>query len=297
MYRCSLDNLRPKKQGSLVWSPEAITFFSSQVLDKTVTLVLKSKADNFYKIDLYSKTQNLAELLLKEGHALKENEVPLAQLQLQNQKISIANGELAANFDKQIKIDMNSKKEHQMAITCTYSPFCFYGQLAVKLDNFSKFESTLNQYYQNLLQQSDVVYLLKPVTGQMCIARYSEDGAWYRATVKEVHWDLEEVKVFFVDYGNEDTVKLDSKGLLVINNQFKEYPTMAIKCCLNGIKPLDENFPNKPSQNKITTFLFNAIAFDRVFVTFVGKTIDDCWYVDVRIEDKQDSGNAANVYV
>jgi hypothetical protein len=284
--------LRPKKQNNSVWSPEAITLFSNQVLDKTVTLVLKSKADNFYKIDLYSKTQNLAELLLKEGHALREYEVPLAQLQLQNQKINIANGDLAARFNKQIKIDVNSKKEHEMAITCTYSPFCFYGQLAVELENFSKFEMTLNDFYQNLLQQSDLVYLLKPATGQMCIARYSEDGAWYRAIVKEVNWDLEEARVFFVDYGNEDTVKLDSKGLLVINNQFKEYPTMAIKCCLNGIKPLDENLPNKPSQDYITDFMFNAIAYDRVFVTFVDKTIDECWYVDLRIESKQDPTSA-----
>jgi tudor domain-containing protein 1/4/6/7 len=276
--------------GGTVWSSEAINFFSTQVLGKTVMLELKAKVESVYKINLYIKTQDLAQLLCKEEYARKEVELPLARIQLEEQPV-VMNGAAVELFNKQpARIDFNDNREHSMIVTHTQSPFLFYGQLDSELSNFTKFEVALNAFYENLLQQSDIVHLSKPVVGDKCIARYSEDGCWYRAVVKEIDLDLDEVVVQFLDYGNEDIVKLSSKGLLVINKQFKEYPVAAVKCCLYGIKQLEESAVKiKPVENALN-FMHNETASEAVFVKFRGKASDDCWYVDVRIRKTTPNG-------
>jgi tudor domain-containing protein 1/4/6/7 len=110
----------------------------------------------------------------------------------------------------------------EIEITCIYSPFCFYAQLKHFKEDFSRFEESIQTFYENEMKHSDIVLLKKPCVGQMCIARYSVDDFWYRAVVKEIDLTLNSVVVFFIDYGNHDTVQIDG-NLLVINEQFIKY--------------------------------------------------------------------------
>ena len=229
---------------------------------------------------MYLKTKNVADMLLKEGFASKESEVILAQADLQTEPLIPF-----TKFNKPPNIELNSKRDFEMAITTIYSPYCFYGHLSHTLGPYQEFEKTLQAYYNNLLQKSDLVYLIKAHVGQMCIARYREDSNWYRSIVKEVDNELKIVSVYFVDYGNEDTIAMDSKGLLVINDQFKDYPVQAVKCCLNGVCPLGDTIANKPNINQIVDFMYEKMADSKLIVTFLEKRADECNIINLRVEN------------
>ncbi|NXE52046.1 TDRD1 protein, partial [Casuarius casuarius] len=72
----------------------------------------------------------------------------------------------------------------------------------------------------------------KPKVGEVCCAKFSGDGRWYRALVLKVSQSL--VKVLYADYGNTETLPLSS--VLPITDSYLKLPFQIIKCSLAGIK-------------------------------------------------------------
>ncbi len=269
---CSLENLKPTD--SNIWKQSIISHFSENVLFKLVTLNFKSKSENVYNVDMYLKSQNISELLVSSGFAFYQN-------QMINEGEKIQKEIFTSRLIKPVNIPLCDYDNFQLEVTCIYSPFCFYAQLSLNLEEFSLFEEQLQEYYEN---RSENILLKKPQIGQMCIARYSVDDAWYRATIKEIDLDLNSVVVFFIDYGNQETIQIDG-NLLVINEQFVKYPCMAILCCLDGISPIiDTNRPESNSEECIN-FMYDSMSF-KVMAKFVGKFSNDCYLVSVQVEEK-----------
>jgi len=69
---------------------------------------------------------------------------------------------------------------------------------------------------------------VKPAVGEACIARFSEDGVWYRAEVTQCSSDSYDVK--FVDFGNSSCVV--ASDVLEISKELADIPTLAIRCSL-----------------------------------------------------------------
>lgn len=275
----------------MTWSSNAINIFSKLVLNKIVTLTIKSKEEQLYHIELFLKSQNIAEQLIKDGVAIRDDN--LEQLIIQER----------LNIIEPINIDQRSiirnlamgetSSEYEINVSCIYSPYCFYVQINdIGLVEFNEFEKTLQSYYENIRLKSELFLLKRPQIGQMCVAKYSKDDAWYRAIVKEQDFNLRNVKVFFVDYGNEECVPIDG-NLLLINDQFKNYPFQAIKCCLDGVRPLlDSSVLSGSELSNIQTiidFMFNAFA-TRVLGKFLRKIGDDCFIVRVKVENVDNKG-------
>ncbi|BEI99776.1 hypothetical protein CcaverHIS631_0408190 [Cutaneotrichosporon cavernicola] len=65
-----------------------------------------------------------------------------------------------------------------------------------------------------------------PKTGELVSAKFSEDNTWYRARVKRASGMKKEAHVYFIDYGNEETMPF------------------------SRIRPLDQKFKNLPGQAK-----------------------------------------------
>ena len=60
------------------------------------------------------------------------------------------------------------------------------------------------------LQQSDASSFVRtPTVGQLYVARNCVDSMWYRARVEEIQ-EGRKADVFYIDYGNRDTVPLSS---------------------------------------------------------------------------------------
>lgn len=225
-----------------VWQSSIIANFTQHVLFKLVTLNFKSKSENIYNVDMFLGAKNVAEILIKKKYAV---------YQQQPSGASNSVDMFTSRFIKAANIPLNTAHEqhsHQLEVTCIYSPFCFYAQLSEKKAEFSFFEETLQTYYET---SADNVRLTRPQIGQMCIARYSQDQAWYRAIVKEIDADLNSVVVFFIDYGNQETIQMDG-NLLVIHEQFVKYPCMGVLCCLDGLAPIiDTSRPESASEECI----------------------------------------------
>lgn len=96
------------------------------------------------------------------------------------------------------------------------------------LDLYDKLEElsvTMNQYCNSR------VGLYRPRVGEMCLAKFSEDDQWYRGVC--IGSDVESAAVFFVDYGNHESVP--HSRLCQIPDSFLELPCIALHCILKGI--------------------------------------------------------------
>lgn len=74
----------------------------------------------------------------------------------------------------------------------------------------------------------------KPEIGELCCAQFTDDGMWYRAVVEQKLSDSR-MLVMFVDYGNQDSVAVDS--IRRITTAFTRFPLQARQCFLTGIQP------------------------------------------------------------
>lgn len=91
--------------------------------------------------------------------------------------------------------------------------------------------------------------------GGPCVAKYSLDGGWYRASVIEIP-SQEQLNVYFVDYGNSELVS--SRDVKQIVKDYMKLPLCAVQCSLSEVTDI--------SQDDITRFkeevldeTFNAI--------------------------------------
>lgn len=112
-------------------------------------------------------------------------------------------------------------------------PCLFSVQLAVAQDELTEM---MNRIERVELKQ----YAEKPVLGTACIARYSEDGQFYRALITGVQTTA--CKVVYIDYGNAELVKYCD--LYEIPDEFLEAKAFAIRFTLSGhkdLEPIDES--------------------------------------------------------
>lgn len=85
--------------------------------------------------------------------------------------------------------------------------------LAILMDNIAAF-------YEDEANQSEHT----PEVGQQCIAMFTEDDGWYRASVEAI--SEEGIAVKYIDYGNSETVTQDR--VCEIQPQFQELAAQAI---------------------------------------------------------------------
>jgi staphylococcal nuclease domain-containing protein 1 len=64
-----------------------------------------------------------------------------------------------------------------------------------------------------------------PKAGDLVSAKFSSDGAWYRAKVRRASSIKKEAEVVFIDYGNLDTVGF--KDIRPLDAQFSSLPGQA----------------------------------------------------------------------
>eukprot|EP00238_Polyblepharides_amylifera_P007388 CAMPEP_0196585856 /NCGR_PEP_ID=MMETSP1081-20130531/52270_1 /TAXON_ID=36882 /ORGANISM="Pyramimonas amylifera, Strain CCMP720" /LENGTH=945 /DNA_ID=CAMNT_0041907545 /DNA_START=120 /DNA_END=2957 /DNA_ORIENTATION=- len=82
----------------------------------------------------------------------------------------------------------------------------------------------------------------KPSVGELCCAKFSEDDQWYRAKVEKVSGTTADV--FYIDFGNRETLKHSSLALISEELKLTSRPPLAHLVRLAGIKVpgLDDDF-------------------------------------------------------
>ena len=116
-------------------------------------------------------------------------------------------------------------------LTATIDPTQFYVQLVGTDTAAQSLAEKLLADYEALGPQDHAVSDI--IVGQACIAKFSEDEAWYRAYITAVTGDTS--TVCFIDYGNSESVSIANIKQPMAD--YMDIPAMAIECRLNVDRP------------------------------------------------------------
>ena len=123
--------------------------------------------------------------------------------------------------------------------TSIESPSSIHVQIAATEDESQEVVDAVNDFYTNLGKEELV--LVDPTEGLACVAQFSEDELWYRAIITNITDN--QATVIFVDYGNTDTVHLDS--LKEVTDDFLQISPFAIRCKLRNASEPSAGWPDE----------------------------------------------------
>ncbi|XP_019647103.1 PREDICTED: LOW QUALITY PROTEIN: uncharacterized protein LOC109487527 [Branchiostoma belcheri] len=163
---------------------------------------------------------------------------------------------------------------------------------AAKIDHLMK---ELNAFYQEKMDMLRHI-TFEPCVNDICCARFSGDKTWYRAQICTVTYrrdcssssesasgkkqhgkpeaeglDCCEVQVFYLDYGNFETLPVSE--VLPLMPEFTVVPAHAMKCSLYGIMPVSktgkESSPKPAWSRKAAKAFADLTPFDKALVGYV----------------------------
>lgn len=219
---------------------EALQFTKSLCLQREVEVVADGidKAGNFIGW-LTVEGVNLSVALVKEGlatvHFTAERSVHYRALQLaeeeaKQQRLKIWEDYEETEDTKPQEVITDRKGNYRNVVVTEVKPdLSFYVQF---FDDGPKLEEMTKLLRQELAEHPPVSGAYTPKKGEVCAAKFCEDQQWYRARVEKVQ-PSGSVEIFFIDYGNRDTVdpsslaSLPSLGIRDIPPAAREY-TLAL---------------------------------------------------------------------
>ncbi|XP_046432005.1 uncharacterized protein LOC124185364 isoform X1 [Neodiprion fabricii] len=127
---------------------------------------------------------------------------------------------------------------------------------------------TFNRLTQEVAKWSTKVQKLTelPVVGEMVLAKYIEDGNFYRAIVRQIK--EQKIIVSYVDFGNSETTSLEN--LRPISNSLKEYKSCVARIVLKNV-PKDV-----PMTKELSEYLGMLAGMEKpLMCTFEGSPFTD----------------------
>lgn len=272
-FRCSLYNLIDPVGGA-VWSDKACALLKDFAFGNSCNLKCKIYSKIFVAnkghcsvVELFTPHQGASTHLIEKGVA-KEIQCP-NQLHPSVYPCSF----VYSSFD----ITIGS--EELVFPTHVASPWEIYLQLD---RNTEIIEHLMDRAMKESEELMSHMHMSK--TGSVCLAKYSEDGKWYRSFVWPAQSSLH-FNVFFVDYGGKQVA--EKKNVLPIPITAADLlltPMQALRCSLQSI-PEEEHLP------EVNTWLEKATLNKGLRAKFVatnssGHFICDLFLGDVHINEK-----------
>lgn len=135
------------------------------------------------------------------------------------------------------------------------------GQRKEELDRFHLLEKKIEECAQNCIPLDEA-----PVVGQMVLAKFLDNENFYRAIVDKINES--KVRIFYVDYGNEETTSWDK--LFRLPKELTEFPSCVTKVKLNYVP--DRAFENQLATECLSQFISDEEIFKCIFP---GHPLDD----------------------
>ena len=153
-----------------------------------------------------------------------------------------------------MKAQIQPGTTERVFVSSATSPAKFFCQLLKTITYLDELMNEMFEYYEPLSPQQE--QLSEPSVGEFCAAKFSLDDGWYRAKVLEVKGNS--VSVFYIDYGNSET--LSSSRLKVLNSKFQNLASQAIECSLSGnVKGAsDDKFVELVSEKEFSAKVLNV---------------------------------------
>ena len=129
-------------------------------------------------------------------------------------------------------LQVKAGEKYEVYISHSESPSLFYCQLVKESRDLDELMAHIADFY------TDKFLHIEPEIGSYCAAKYSKNNSWYRAQIiesvprsGEEVGETSDIKVLFVDYGNEEVVS-SSKTIQKLDCQFTHLPCQALPCSL-----------------------------------------------------------------
>lgn len=135
--------------------------------------------------------------------------------------------------------DYRQWREESIAMTHVVDATTFFAQIC-NLETANAYQAMITQLFEHCSYAHPLVTEIQP--NQVYGAVFSMDSGWYRCTVKGTDSATGKVTVWFVDYGNEETVD----GVVELPPALANVPYFAYRMTLYG---LESSFANKSSEN------------------------------------------------
>lgn len=122
-----------------------------------------------------------------------------------------------------------SNKSVKVYVVYAKYPSEFWCQTVEKSEELEEMMEKMNEEYNGLFPKERCVH--KYETGTPCVAKFSDDKRWYRGEISKVEDD--KVSVYFVDYGNTETVY--KSAVKAANANYMSLEVQGVKCSLSGV--------------------------------------------------------------
>ncbi|KAG1653353.1 Nuclease domain-containing protein 1 [Nymphon striatum] len=157
----------------------------------------------------------------------------------------------------------------------------FYAQ---KVNQGSQLIQMMDQMRNEFSTNAPLPGAYNPRRGDICAAKFSEDGEWYRAKVEKIASKGEEVHVIFIDYGNREIT--DATKLATLPGTFSAIPAFAKEHALACvIVPTEVDYQNAARN------LFMDDCLNQELLLNVEYRVGSLEYVSVfRSDNKEDIG-------
>ncbi|XP_039916026.1 tudor domain-containing protein 6 isoform X1 [Hirundo rustica] len=260
-FRCSLYNLiQPNGQNPFAWDEEAIQAFRQFVFNSSSDLDLKCtifalasiNRDLFNIVDLITPFQSACQFLTERGVARR----------LFPQKHLESLVQLHSFYYSSHGIKIGS--EEDVYITHVENPWTFYCQLERCADTLAQLAGNISCLCERVTSTGTL-----GKSGSLCLARYS-DSQWYRGVIIERQ---PKAKVFFVDFGNTETIETDD--LLILPSDASDIllvPMQAVKCSVSDVASVSK---------EAATWFKEAVLEKRLKAIVVAKDSDNTLLVEL----------------
>ncbi|RWS27604.1 staphylococcal nuclease domain-containing protein 1-like protein [Leptotrombidium deliense] len=194
---------------------EGVAFVRNLVHQRDVEITVESmdKLGNFIGM-LYFDNKNLSLELVKSGYASvrdsKHNQLVSAEEEAKKNKLNIwknyVEKEVTNDEDDSDQNDSTEEEKRKEVMVTNISPqmTSIYIQ---KIENESKLEELVSELREELATNPPLPGSYQIKKNEVCAAKFSADGQWYRAKVEKIS-KSNSAEVLFIDYGNREEVAI-----------------------------------------------------------------------------------------
>ncbi|XP_035667114.1 uncharacterized protein LOC118409857 isoform X3 [Branchiostoma floridae] len=205
------------------WSDQAIQVFQDACIEKELKAKFDGKCDDKFDVVLYDPSES-------DGSSINQKMVTLEHAKAQTKPDS--EDETPAQYKKP---HLSIGEEVDFYFLSAEDPDNMVLQLVQSEQDLNKLAENISNIYDRIAESD--LQLKEMMTGSICCAKFT-DGLWYRAEVVSV--ENNQVTVYFVDYGNTETV--DSSDVRKLHPELADLPTQAVHCGLSGLEATSETW-------------------------------------------------------
>uniref|UniRef100_A0A8B9QB14 Tudor domain containing 6 n=1 Tax=Apteryx owenii TaxID=8824 RepID=A0A8B9QB14_APTOW len=221
---CLLGGLKCKKPTN--WAEKAMLCFSQRTSEVQITCEFVEKTEDKWEVILSDSQGIITVDLVNESLPSREISHSTEVLDKRENSAEVVN--VCDGYKSFIWKIPEAGQTVKIYVTVVKGPEYFWSQGA-DTENIKYIEEKIKEAENlGLNSMNDCRSSIK--TGDICIAKYSEDGKYYRAKVSNIKGD--NLVVQYVDYGTEETVGMEM--VRQIPSELLKIPNQAFPCCLSG---------------------------------------------------------------